>query len=354
MDNSAYKSSNSLEEVPLAERLATAEALLHKCTLCEHRCGVDRTIQECGTCRLGRTTRIYKRYTSMNEEPELLPALRLFVGGCNLRCVFCDEAPRAFQSDLGEVVHPAELAQELATIVNHGARSISLLGGEPSLHLHTILALAAAVDKPLPLALNSNMFMTPETLALLSGVVRWYLADLKFGNDSCAREIAGVADYSEIVRRNILHAAGQTEVIVRHVLLPGHLECCFRPLINWLSRTLPGIRFQLYPGFVPCGSAAKHPTLARLNTHDDVAAAQALLRSSNLRWGVPWKTNSRRRATWHPDGTTVADITIGADGRLYCHDLTHRLVPVLAALCPDNPLLAERAAAAGESLQEQS
>jgi hypothetical protein len=48
-------------------------------------------------------------------------------------------------------------------------------------------------------------------------------------------------------------------VIVRHVLVPGHFECCFRPLTNWLAAHLPHIRFQLYDGYVPCGRGGAPP-----------------------------------------------------------------------------------------------
>ncbi|GMU84076.1 MAG: hypothetical protein AMXMBFR47_39460 [Planctomycetota bacterium] len=37
-----------------------------------------------------------------------------------------------------------------------------------------------------------------------------------------------------------------------------------------------------------------------------------------------------------------AAITLGVDGRIYCHDLTPELVDVLTALCPDEPALSQR------------
>jgi hypothetical protein len=47
-----------------------------------------------------------------------------------------------------------------------------------------------------------------------------------------------------------------------------------------------------------------------------------------------------------PGTGTVASVTIGSDGRLYCHDLTPELLAVLAELCRPDAQLAVRQAAA--------
>jgi len=251
--------------------------------MCELRCGIDRAANEAAPCKLGAETSVYKQYVSLNEEIELVPALRVFLGGCNFRCRFCDEAPAAFRPDAEHRIDPRQWAVELAGAVGQGARSISLLGGEPTLHVHTILAMMAASPRPLRLALNTNMYMTPEVLELLDGAVSVYLADFKFGNDACARKLAGISRYMEVVCRNLEGAAASTRVIVRHLLMPGHLECCFRRVADWVARHLPDVRFQLYPGYVPCGWAAADRTIGRLNSRAEVRAAVEYLSKLNLR-----------------------------------------------------------------------
>lgn len=47
----------------------------------------------------------------------------------------------------------------------------------------------------------------------------------------------------------------------------------------------------------------------------------------------------------------IVSITLGADGRVYCHDITPDLLPVLSALCGVNAELARRQEAA-ESLKD--
>lgn len=338
---------------PLGHTLPTAQALerrrlavwrmLRDCRLCAWRCGVDRVAGQRGKCGLTAESRVYKHYLSYNEEPELVPAYRVFLGGCGFRCSFCDEAPQAFDPGAGELVVPAALAEALQRAVTRGAQCISVLGGEPTLHVHTLLALAQATDNRLPLAINTNLYMSPVVLDLLSGVVGWYLADLKFGQDACAARIARIPDYTRVARANLLQATRSAAVIVRHVLLPGHVECCLRPIVRWLSDALPGLRFQLYPGYVPVGPASVDPELGRLNTRRDVARAIALLRDSRLAWQTPTLDRSAPVAGGTGAEVGTARVTIGRDGRIYCHDLSASLLPILHALAPGDPVLAARA-----------
>lgn len=264
-------------------RVHAARALLRCCEACEHRCGVDRENGEAGECRLTADSFIFRSYVSVTEEIEVIPALRVYLAGCNFRCGFCDTAPECFIPNRGRRCDPIELANEWADEIERGVRTISILGGEPTLSPHTLLEAAAAAPRRLPLVINTNLYMTPEVIDLLDGVVTTYLADLKFGNDECAERIAGVRPYVDIATRNLNRIAARTPVIVRHLLLPGHLDCCFHPIVDWLDTHQPGVRFQLYPGFVPCYRAG-NVNLGRLNRAEEIAAAENRLRASRLLW----------------------------------------------------------------------
>lgn len=268
----------------LEGRIDAARRMLAHCEMCEWRCGIDRTREEPAPCRLGEATYVFEQYVSVTEEREVVPALRVYLAGCNFRCRFCDTAPDCFDPTRGRRLDPAAFSDEAAAARRRGVRSISLLGGEPTLHVHTLLEIAAAADKPLPLVINTNLYMTPQVLTLLDGVVAMYLADLKFGNDACAQRIAGMPRYLETARRNLRLIHGRTPLIVRHLLMPGHLDCCFRPTVDWLDEQLPGARFELYTGYVPCWKAAQDPSLGRLNRRDEQREAVARMEKSGLRW----------------------------------------------------------------------
>jgi putative pyruvate formate lyase activating enzyme len=259
----------------LLERAAKVRHTLRACTLCELRCGVDRLAGERAPCGLTDQTWCFKRHVSYAEEIDLLPSYMVYFGACNFRCRFCVQGPGCFAPRAGNRVVPAEAAEDFRRVVARGAKTINLLGGEPSLHLHTILEIAAEAQEPLPLALNTNMYMTPEVIELLDGVVGLYIADFKFGQDACARSLAGIERYLEVVTRNLLLAAPRAELIVRHLLMPGHLDCCLRPVMRWLSEHLPGTRVTLMTGYVPAWRASGE--LARCLTELEVAEAEQLV-----------------------------------------------------------------------------
>jgi putative pyruvate formate lyase activating enzyme len=276
--------SSTLRTQILAAKIQRARAMLTECNICEWRCGVDRTRGEPAPCRLGAETHVFNQYLSLTEESEVRPAIRVYLGGCNFRCQFCDTAPECFEPKLGRRIEAAVYAAELTMNMGSDVKYISVLGGEPTLHVHTLLDMVAASPAMPPLAINTNLYMTPEVLELLDGVVAIYLADFKFGNDDCARRLAGVPTYVEVIRRNLIRIAERTPLIVRHLLMPGHMDCCFRPVADWLARTLPGARFQLYTGFVPCYLTRNDPSMARLNARNDIRQAVEHLRTLNLDW----------------------------------------------------------------------
>jgi putative pyruvate formate lyase activating enzyme len=277
----------------LLRRSDIARRSLASCAMCELRCSADRSAKTRGRapsppppCGLDDSTWCFKRHISLGEEVELLPSYMVYLGGCNFRCRFCVQAPTCFNPRAGSRIEAAEAAADFECVVQRGARTINLLGGEPSMHLHTLLEIAAAAESPLPLALNTNMYMTPQVIDLLQGVVSLYIADFKFGNDACAGSLAGIEPYVEIIERNLLHAAANAEVIIRHLLMPGHIECCLRPVAEWAAEYLPESRFTLMTGYVPAFRAARDLTeLRRCPTQAERRTAEGILKELGIRTG---------------------------------------------------------------------
>jgi putative pyruvate formate lyase activating enzyme len=294
----------------LRERLGCASQMLRACNMCEHRCGCDRTVGRIGRCGLGEATGVFREEISLGDDPEWLPSLRVYVGGCNLRCRFCITAPDGYETQPGQIIGVAEAARRFRQAIDDGVRSINLYGGEPTLHAHTLLEIAAAAGRRLPFVLNTNGYASAATIELLQDIVSAWVVDFKFGNDECAESVAGVSRYTSVLTRNLLHLAsgaflggGQScppmaiqsvpaeeagrdarprILQVRHLLLPGHLNCCLRPIVEWLSANLPGARFILNTGYVPHYRAGEDPLLGRLNTRAEIRDAGRLVTESAL------------------------------------------------------------------------
>ena len=155
--------------------------------------------------------------------------------------------------------------------------------GEPTIHLASALELVASLPDALPVVWKTNAHGTPESHALLDGVFDAWVADLKFGNDDCARRIARVERYCSTVHDNLRWAAGHTRLIVRHLLLPGHLDCCWRPAAAWLAEQLPQAEVSLRTGFWPGWFSHRHPELKAPGPRSEAQEAVRIWVEAGLR-----------------------------------------------------------------------
>lgn len=186
----------------------------------------------------------------------LRPAHAIFFSGCTATCSFCTAARFAFRPTYGVVVTPFQLATRIVARQDEGVRSICFIGGDPVPHIPFILATLAQLGdrKRVPVVLNSNFYLTQEALDLLESVIDIYLPDLKFGPASahgdCGLEIGGMPGYWGVVTTALDHLIERGEqLIVRHLLMPGHFDCCTVPIFDWLARR-PAIQVSLLTQYV--------------------------------------------------------------------------------------------------------
>ncbi|MBN1459505.1 MAG: radical SAM protein, partial [Armatimonadetes bacterium] len=230
--------------------IKAAEDRLRSCALCEHRCGIDRTQLVGGRCGCGADSRAYFEDLLWGEEEFITPTYAIFFAGCNLRCEFCYADDQNRDPAPYPRIDPEAIAARLHAC-DPAPASFSFIGGEPTVHLHAALRIAAVLPADLPLVWNSNFYFTSETAALLAGVIDVFIADLHFGNDDCARALSGAERYLEVVTRNIKWACGEGRLVLRHLVVPGHVECCTAPALRWIAAEVPGANVHLMTNYLP-------------------------------------------------------------------------------------------------------
>jgi len=94
----------------------------------------------------------------------------------------------------------------------------------------------------------------------VDGLVDIYLADFKCGNNECAQKLLGVLDYLDIVQTNLLCANKQAELYVRHVAMSGHIDCCGRPIMEWIAERIPTAKMSLRFDYIPPIPAGNCPS----------------------------------------------------------------------------------------------
>lgn len=234
-----------------SERVVSAMEHLHCCRLCPRDCRVNRQQGEIGFCGLDGRAWWFREALVWTEEPPLIPSHQIYFSGCNLRCEYCtvdewNREPRA-----GKLFDTAELVKIIRQRHQEGARTLNLLGGEPAVNIAGILELLGQVEPETRVVWNSNMYYQLVVGEWLEGLIDVYLADFKCGNAACAEKILGARDYMEVLKRNLKAIDREASVIVRHVLLPGHQECCLIPILEWLAEYLPFARLSLWKEYAP-------------------------------------------------------------------------------------------------------
>jgi len=134
-----------------------------------------------------------------------------------------------------------------------------------------------------PLVLKTNAYGSASSRALLHGLFNVWCVDYKFGSDACADRLAQIPHYNRVVRENLVWAAGQGDLIVRHLLMPGHVECCWRPVAEWLAADLPGVKVSLRTGFWPAWQSRRHTELRRTVSLAEIEQAQSTASECALR-----------------------------------------------------------------------
>lgn len=230
------------KELPAASfldvKIELAERQLRRCMLCERRCGVDRTSRR-GACLLDHRARVASFFHHLGEEAPLVPSGTIFFAGCNFRCVFCQNWDISQNPEEGVDVTAEALAAIQVRLREEGARNINWVGGEPTPNIPHILKSLRVLAKRgvnAPQLWNSNMYLTSEGLSLILHVMDIWLPDFKYGNDTCALRYSVAPRYWEVATRNfkVICERGE-DIIVRHLVLPGHVDCCTKPVLKWLA-----------------------------------------------------------------------------------------------------------------------
>lgn len=235
------------------------------CNLCPRKCGIDRTAGELGFCRCPDTALVAKTMLHHWEEPALAGgggSGAIFFGGCTLGCKFCQNGAIS-HAPAGIPMNSAELRREMEVLIAQGAENIDLV--TPTQFLPTLLP---ALESPLPVPViyNCGGYENPETIRALSGKIDIYLPDLKYADNALGKALSGISDYFEVATAAITEMVRQVGavqwdgdkvtkgVIIRHLILPGHVGNSLK-VLDWIGEQFaPGqVLVSLMRQYTPMG-----------------------------------------------------------------------------------------------------
>lgn len=255
--------------------------LLARCECCPRRCGVNRHEGKSGFCGVGAGIRISHACLHFGEEPPISGTEgsgTIFLAGCNLRCAFCQnhQISQEWRRRDFRVLSPDELAREMLRLQDDGAHNVNFVS--PS---HVAFQMAEAIESAveggleIPVVYNSNGYDSVETLRRIRGLVSIYIPDIKYMDNALGKRLSGVDDYANVigpVLGEMLDQVGPLEtdrngvarrgLLVRHLVLPGHLENS-RRCLRFLSRLDSSVTVSIMSQYSPQYKAPLHAGMNR-------------------------------------------------------------------------------------------
>nr|WP_294658305.1 radical SAM protein [uncultured Blautia sp.] len=255
------------------------QTMLKDCHLCPRNCGVDRLAGQKGFCGVDAGIMVARAALHMWEEPCISGkegSGAVFFSGCSLGCVFCQNRTIS-KGQSGKVITVERLAELFLDLQGQKANNINLVtAGHFLPQVREALILAKEQGLTIPVVYNSSGYEKAEMLRYLDGLVDIYLPDLKYLEADLAGKYSHAKDYPEVAMKaleEMVRQVGTPEfdergmmkkgVIVRHLLLPGHVRNS-KKVLEYLYGTYGDqIYISLMNQYTPMPAMKDDPQLSR-------------------------------------------------------------------------------------------
>jgi putative pyruvate formate lyase activating enzyme len=271
--------------IDLPPNVLALQDMIRDCTLCPRQCHVDRTAGQVGACRIGAKAVVASFGPHFGEEPVLVGqggSGTIFFAGCNLDCVFCQNADIS-HSDRGQRVSGEMLARIMLSLQADGCENVNVV--TPTHVSHAVaeaVVIARAGELTRPIVYNCGGYESLDTLKLLDGLVDIYMPDFKYANAASGKTYSGVADYPQVARDGLAEMHRQVGplqtdscgvatrgVLVRHLVLPGDLADS-RRVIDIVAQTAPGCAINVMAQYRPCFRADEFDELQAYPLREEI------------------------------------------------------------------------------------
>lgn len=276
-------------------RVKALYRLMGECRLCPRECATRRTRGAQGVCRSGVRPRVASITRHFGEEPPISGSRgsgTVFFSNCNMRCVFCQNFPIS-QMRVGRDMTAAQLADGMLRLQKEGAHNVNFV--TPTHYAaqaaHAVY-LARRKELSIPVVWNTSGYERLETLRLLEGFVDIYLCDYRYVTPALAKRYSRAEDYPALIEpvidemlRQVGHFDGERGVILRHLVMPGHLEETRMILGRIRQRFGPAATVSFMTQYFPAHKASRFPPLNRRLADEEVEAALDMPAASGLENG---------------------------------------------------------------------
>lgn len=250
-----------------------------KCSLCPRMCGTDRAAGQKGFCGGGNLVRVARAALHYWEEPCISGESgsgTVFFSGCTMRCVFCQNKEIS-RGEAGKEITIERLAEIYLELAAKGANNINLVTP-----MHYAPQITAALDiarkngLTLPIVWNTGGWERRESIASVRDYADIWLSDFKYFDSSLGESLSKAPNYFSVAAAALDQMVKQTcepvfdendmmrrGVIVRHLMLPGHLDDTKNVLRFLYENYGDSIWISIMNQYTPMCSDPRFPELSR-------------------------------------------------------------------------------------------
>lgn len=250
-----------------------------KCSLCPRMCGTDRAAGQKGFCGGGNLVRVARAALHYWEEPCISGESgsgTVFFSGCTMRCVFCQNKEIS-RGETGKEITIERLAEIYLELAAKGANNINLVTP-----MHYAPQITAALDiarkngLTLPIVWNTGGWERRESIAAVRDYADIWLSDFKYFDSSLGESLSKAPNYFSVAAAALDQMVKQTcepvfdengimrrGVIVRHLMLPGHLDDTKNVLRFLYENYGDSIWISIMNQYTPMCSDPRFPELSR-------------------------------------------------------------------------------------------
>ncbi len=293
--------------------------LLSQCTLCPRECGVDRFESGDGYCGMDAGMNIASICIHRGEEPPISGPdgiCNIFFAGCNLHCIYCQN--HDISRPAGECRKPSlslkSVLDHIENILSAGIKAVGFVS--PSHVVPQVRAIIRGLNarglKPITVY-NTNSCDKPEVIDALDGMIDVYLPDYKYVTPEIAKEYSDAADYPDVALKALKRMYYQkgsvlqmdekgragNGILIRHLVLPDHIEESKLVLRSIAGELSPGIHISLMSQYHPTYQVKSHPVLNRPLYRKEYSEVASEMESLGFRNG--WLQDMDSYRNYRPD-----------------------------------------------------
>ncbi len=264
-------------------KIELADRIIQDCHFCERKCSVNRKEKK-GTCRLGVDSYVSSWFHHMGEEAPLIPSGTIFFESCCFKCVFCQNYDISQKPSWTVSVNARKLAAIANELARENVKNINYVTPLPNTRV--IIESFKFQTEIITQLWNSNMYCSKETMKLILELMDFWLPDFKYFDNSCAEKYSKVSHHFEAVARNhkIAHDEGSGEMIIRHLIMPNHTDCCTKPILEWIAKNCPKAVVNIMGQYRPCYQAHEYPEINRRPTGKELNEAREYATKLDILW----------------------------------------------------------------------